>query len=328
MLTAAANAGRKALYVCFNRPLADHLARVAPAEVEVASYHQLCDRRLCAAGHAIDYARPGAFADMEARFAELPVDTDAQVDELVIDEGQDFQPAWKDALLRLLRPAGRAWWLEDPMQRLYDRLPIELPGWATLNVDANYRSPRDVLGYVNRLLQLARPIEAASPIAGGEVEFLTYANPAQLVDATKRAITKALQAGFRLSDTVVVTFSGRERSLLAPYDQLGPHRLKRWLGRYDLFGAPQFSEGELLVETVYRFKGQSAPCVVLTEVDFETFDELAQRKLFVGMTRASMKLILVLSERAAKTLVAKIDDGEGRPQPDRSDHREGTAACR
>jgi superfamily I DNA and RNA helicase len=112
---------------------------------------------------------------------------------------------------------------------------------------------------------------------------------------------------------VVVTFSGREKSLLAPYDQLGPHKLKRWLGRYDLFGAPQFSEGELLVETVYRFKGQSAPCVVLTEVDFETFDELAQRKLFVGMTRASMKLILVLSERAAKTLLAKIGDGEARP---------------
>ena len=28
-------------------------------------------------------------------------------DEVVIDEGQDFQPAWKDALLRWLRPGGR-----------------------------------------------------------------------------------------------------------------------------------------------------------------------------------------------------------------------------
>jgi len=313
VLTSAAGAGRRALYVCFNRPLADHMARIAPAEVEVASFHQLCDRRLRAAGQAVDYGRAGAFADMEARFAALPVDAEAQVDELVIDEGQDFQPAWKDALLRLLKPHGRAWWLEDPMQRLYDRPPVDLPGWVALNADANYRSPRDVLGYVNRLLQPARPIEAASPFAGGDVEFLTYADAAQLVDATKRAITRALQAGFRVSDTVVVTFSGREKSLLAPYDQLGPHRLKRWLGRYDLFGTPQYAEGELLVETVYRFKGQSAPCVVLTEVDFETFDELARRKLFVGMTRASMKLIVVLSERAAKTLLASIGDGEGQP---------------
>jgi hypothetical protein len=316
VLTAAAGAGRKALYVCFNRPLADHMARVAPAEVEVASYHQLCDRRLRAAGQVIDYGRPGAFADMEARFAALPVDAATRVDELIVDEGQDFQPAWKDALLRLLALDGRAWWLEDPMQRLYDRPPVELPGWVTLNADANYRSPRDVLGYVNRLLQPARPIEAASPFAGGEVEFLTYAGPAQLVDATKRAVTRALQAGFRLSDTVVVTFSGREKSLLAPYDQLGPHRVRRWIGDYDLFGAPQFSEGDLLVETVYRFKGQSAPCVIFAEIDFETLDEAARRKLFVGMTRASMKLILVLSERAAASLLAKVGDGDARaPSP-------------
>jgi hypothetical protein len=52
--------------------------------------------------------------------------------------------------------------------------------------------------------------------------------------------------------------------------------------------------------------------VVLTEVDFEAFDELAQRKLFVGMTRASMKLLLVLSERAAKTLMARLGEGDAR----------------
>jgi hypothetical protein len=309
VLQDAAAAGRKALYVCFNRPLADHLARVAPAAAEVVSFHQLCDRRLRAAGQQVDYGRPGVFADMEARFAGLDVDAAAQVDELIVDEGQDFQPSWKDALLRLLRPGARAWWLEDPMQRLYDRAPVELPGWVVLRAETNYRSPRDVLGYVNRLLQLERPIEAASPFAGGAVEFFTYGTPEQLAEATTRAVTHALQAGFRLHDTVVVTTSGREKSAFAARERIGPHRLKRWLGRYDLFGAPQFSDGDLLIETVYRFKGQSAPCVILTEVDFAEFDDLAQHKLFVGMTRASMKLILVLSERAAKVLMARIGPG-------------------
>lgn len=298
----AVAAGRKPLYVCFNRPLADHLARVAPPGAEVASFHQLCDRRLRAAGQSIDYGGPGVFADMEARFAALAVDDAAQVDELIVDEGQDFQPPWKDALLRLLRPGARAWWLEDPMQRLYERAPIELPGWVTLRAETNYRSPRDVLGLVNRLLRPERPIESASPLVGSDVELLTYAAPDQLADVTTRAVTRALQSGFRLADTVVVTMSGREKSAFAQREQIGPHRLKRWLGRYDLFGAPQFSDGELLIETVYRFKGQSAPCVILTEVDFTAFDDAAQRKLFVGMTRASMKLIVVLSERAAALL--------------------------
>jgi superfamily I DNA and RNA helicase len=61
-------------------------------------------------------------------------------------------------------------------------------------------------------------------------------------------------------------------------------------------------EGELFIDSVHRFKGQSAPCIVFTEIDFEELDEAALRKLFVGMTRATMKLVLVVSERAAAAL--------------------------
>jgi superfamily I DNA and RNA helicase len=306
VLQDAAALGRRALYVCFNRPLADHLSRLAPAGSEVASFHQLCDRRLRATGATIDYQAPDAFALMEDRFAALPVGEAERFDELLIDEGQDFAPAWKDALLRLLAPGGRVWWLEDPMQRLYDRPPVELPGFVTLRAETNYRSPRDVLGYVNRLLSPPSPIEAAGPIAGGEVEFLTYTDTESLLSSTKRAVTRALQGGFRLADIVLVTFSGRGRSALLRFDQLGAHRLRNWQGRYDLFGQPEFSDGDLLIETVYRFKGQSAPCVILAEVDFDAFDDQAQRKLFVGFTRASMKLIVVLSERAARTMLGRV----------------------
>ncbi len=307
VLNDAAAAGRKALFVCFNRPLADHLARMAPAAVEVATFHQLCDRRLRAAGQRIDFSAPDAFAAMESRFAALTPGADDAVDELIIDEGQDFVAEWVAPLLARLRPGGRAWWLEDPMQNLYGRDPLALPGFTTLRADTNYRSPRGVLGHVNRLLARQRPIEAASPIAGGEVEFLTYGDTADLIDKTRRAVTLALQAGFRKQDVALVTFSGRERSRLMPFDALGAHRLMSFTGRYDLFGNPQYSEGDLLLETVYRFKGQAAPCVVLTEVDFETLDEIARRKLFVGMTRASMKLVVVLSERAAATLMARAE---------------------
>ena len=62
---------------------------------------------------------------------------------------------------------------------------------------------------------------------------------------------------------------------------------------------------------MYRFKGQSAPCILFTEIDFEVtggrMDELTMRKLFVGATRATMKLILVASERAAAALAPVAD---------------------
>ncbi|MDR8085706.1 hypothetical protein, partial [Acinetobacter baumannii] len=67
------------------------------------------------------------------------------------DEGQDFTPSWRDAVLRLLHPEGRAIWLEDPMQNLYDRPPVSLNGWVTLRSNADYRSPRDVVDLLLRL---------------------------------------------------------------------------------------------------------------------------------------------------------------------------------
>ena len=55
-----------------------------------------------------------------------------------------------------------------------------------------------------------------------------------------------------------------------------------------------------------RFKGRAAPCVILTEIDFEQLDDKAVRRLFVGATRATMKLMLVVSERSSAVLRARL----------------------
>jgi hypothetical protein len=94
--------------------------------------------------------------------------------------------------------------------------------------------------------------------------------------------------------------------LLSPYTRLGPYALRTFTGSYDLLGSPVYTEGEVTLDSVYRLKGQSAPAVVFTEIDFETLDELTTRKLFVGATRASMKLICVISERAARVLLDRL----------------------
>jgi hypothetical protein len=312
VLSDAAAAGRRALYVCYNRPLADHIARSAPSpddgSIEVAAFHQLCDRRLRARGERIDFGRSNAFNELATRFAGLPVTDEERVDDLVIDEGQDFEPEWVAPLLARLAPGARVFWLEDPMQNLYDRPPVELPGFAVMRAQSNYRSPRDVLDCIERVLRPSQPLEAASPFAGGVDEPLTYADAAGLLDATKRAITRALAAGFRREDIAIVTYTGRDRSALRSFVQIGPHRLRRATGGYDMFGNPEMSEGDVLVETVYRFKGQSAPCVIFTEIDFEDWDQLVERKLFVGMTRATMQLLPVLSERAARLWMARLEN--------------------
>jgi hypothetical protein len=307
VLQDAVAAGRHPLYICYNRPLADHIALIAPPGSTVATYHQLCDRILRSTGEVPDFTRPGAFEALEGFMADYRPEPAWQFDELVVDEGQDFQPAWRDALLKLLNPNGRAWWLEDPMQNLYGRRPVELSGWVVLRAQTNYRTPRDILGTLQRLVGPEQTIESGSPLDGSDVEILTYEGRADLMDKTKTAITRGLGAGFKKDMIAVVTYRGREHSSFAPLDKLGPHALRAFTGQYDLLGSPVYSDGDLFIDSVHRFKGQSAPCVVFTEIEFEKLDEAALRKLFVGMTRATMKLVLVMSERAAAAMLNRLD---------------------
>lgn len=257
-------------------------------------------------GSTPDFSNPNVFAELETGFPSATPGPDWFFDEVIVDEGQDFEPRWVEPLFRLARPGTRLWWLEDPMQNLYGRAPVPLPGWTVLHADNNYRSPRDILDHLNRLLTLDRPIAAGSALTGYEVEIHPYADTAGLVTQTRHALDQAIAAGFRKDLVAVVSFRGREGSALGAFDQLGGHRLRRFTGGYDAFGSPVYSEGEVLLDSVYRFKGRSAPCVILTEIDFERLGEIEMRKIFVGATRATMKLFLVMSEGAAGVMLDRF----------------------
>jgi hypothetical protein len=306
--------GGRPLYVCYNRPLADHFTAIVPQGGEVCTFHMLCQRLLRDAGRTPDYGAADAFARMEAEAAAVPVTSRWQFDTVIVDEGQDFSRAWRDQVLRHARGDSRVIWLEDRYQALYRREPAPLPGWVTLHARTNYRSPHEVVRLLHAILPADVQVEAAGPLADADIEVLDFADTDGMLAATKEAIRKCLAAGFRRSDIAVISFRGREHSTLASLEQLGPHPLKSFTGRYDLLGQPVYTHGELLVESVYRFKGQAAPAVVLTEVDFERLDDLSVRKLFVGATRATMKLAIVASERAARLLRQRIDEAAAAPR--------------
>ena len=299
-------AGRRPLYVCYNRPLADHIGSIVSAGGEVTTYHHLADSLMRREGRIPDFASGKAFVEFEGFLHAYRPDDHEKIDELIVDEGQDFQADWCENLLRFLRPEGRAWWLEDPMQNLYGRTTVTLPGWVSVRSMTNYRTPRDILDMVNRLLPADQVVEAGSPLSGSDIEVVTYADATSLVRETVAAITGAIGKGFKREHIAVITYRGREHSLLSPYDKIGPYTLKAPTGQYDLFGKPIRGEGDIHIDSVLRFKGQAAPCVVLTEIDFEELDEKALRRIFVGATRATMKLIIVASQRSAQVLLERF----------------------
>lgn len=295
-------AGGRPLYLCFNRPLADHFARIVPPGGQVASLHHWCDERLRTAGRRWDYGQQDAFDGLVAAAAALPPGSHELFDTVIIDEGQDFTQAWAGQVLRHARAGARLLWLEDPMQNLYGRPDVTLPGWAILHARENYRTPLPILRVLQSLLARAGrtdEIRARCPLPGEPVELLVYRDETELLQRSREALRLCWSAGYRAEDTVLLSFHGRQHSAILRLPRLGPESLRSFSGRYDLFGVPAYSRGEVLAESVHRFKGQSAPAVVLTEIDCAALDMASLRRLFVGITRARLKLVLVASVAAA-----------------------------
>lgn len=303
---AAIDAGKRPLYVCFNRPLADHVETIAPRGGMTCTFHTLCEAVLRAHGQTHDFTQPNAFEALVAQAERLDVPDALLFDSVIVDEGQDWSERWRDLVFRHVRMDARMLWLEDPLQNLYGRPLVALPGWVGLRSQSNYRSPRPIVRFLQGIVGEDAGIEAASPIDASDVEFLTYRDKSELLTQVKMGIKQCYAAGFKKADVAVISYHGRDSSHVMRHDRLGDFSFRRFSGAYDLFQRPVYEDGDILMESVMRFKGQAAPAVVFVEIDFSVLDDKAIRRLFVGATRATMKLVLVISEEAAQQLLQRI----------------------
>lgn len=297
----------RAAYICYNRPLADHMTQVVPPAVTVSTFHEYCVEVSRGQGVEPDFNVPGVFQDIANRLLEHADAQVARLDLLVVDESQDFEPQWVQALLPRLKDDGRLYVMGDADQQLYDRDAFDLGEAVHVKCMDNFRSPRKVVQAMNQLGLTAEPIQARSVYVGQAPGFHTYVpgGPGSMT-VLERCIKDLLNEGFTPSQIALVTFAGRERSEALAREKLTGLTLKRFTGKYDAASNPVWTAGDLLVETLYRFKGQSAPVVVVCEVDFEALGDRERRKLFVGFTRAQFRLECVLSERAAALLADSI----------------------
>jgi hypothetical protein len=199
--------------------------------------------------------------------------------------------------------------LEDPEQCVYpDREQIEIDDAVVIAAWENYRSPRKIVETINLLRLTDEPVAPCAPLAGEPPEFAVYggASNRNVENATADAVRRCLRLGYPLQDIVVLCWRGRAHSELLAKDALAEWALRKFTGEYDAFGEPIICEGELAIETVRRFKGQSAPALVLMEVDFDETDALWPNVLFVGLTRARMHVEVVISELAVQVLERRL----------------------
>lgn len=301
-------AGRRAMYLCFNRPLAEAMQRAAPTSSICSTFHELAASLMREQGLPIDYTQPGIFDRIAQGFIDSAERLRGIVDVLVIDEGQDFEPTWTPALMGMVRPDGCALWLEDPAQNLYARAPAAPPGWVRLNSPVNHRSPLTIVELINRLELTDEPQQAGGTVHGFDMRLHPYdpADGTSLLAATAAAVSEMVAAGHAPADIAVLTWRGLAHSRIAGLDTLAGHPTRRFAGTYYDAGRAVLTGGSLMLETLFRFKGQAADAVVITEIDFSQWDENARRRLFVGLTRARLRVALVASEKVAQLIEDRL----------------------
>jgi superfamily I DNA and RNA helicase len=254
-----------------------------------------------------DFSAKGIYEELSARLMDQAAGQAARLDILVIDESQDFDANWVQALLPRLNESGKLYILGDSDQKVYPRDEFDLPDAVHVRCLDNFRSPRKIVHAINQFKLTTEPVQARSVYVGQSPGFHTYADDGKKgVEALEKCLHELLNDGIRPQQISVVTFAGRERSEVLNRNSLAGLSLKQFSGQYDNAGNPVWSSGDLLVETLYRFKGQSAPVVVLCEIDFSEISVKDRRKLFVGFSRAQFRLECVLSERAASLLGDRI----------------------
>jgi len=202
-------------------------------------------------------------------------------DTIIIDEAQDFSPAWIAALEMLLDPDGprRILLVADEHQMLYQRgfvTPLAADGWTRCELVVNCRNSFSIGRLIRQRLNGA-PAPMNRPEASG-IQFVQVEDRESAVAETQKVLDRLLVDEGRDARSILVeTTDSTTRSMLRSAADL-----VSWEGA-------GIEPGKVVCENVHRAKGLEADTVVFVCSDEHVDDTL----LYVGLSRAVVELIIV-----------------------------------
>jgi hypothetical protein len=292
-----ADEGFRVLFTCYNRPLADHLSKMVSSteNLEVLTYHQLCRQFAQDAGVKIEgrASSPEFFENLGGSLIESLDGVEKRFDAIIVDEGQDFEPAWWDALqFALSDPTdGVLYAFADPNQAIYGEQTWVGAGLTEFPLTNNVRNTRSIHASVLPYYE-GPPFTSLGP-AGQPINKLVAEDGHQVVRAVSRLLHLYITGeSMKPEDIVILSGAGQGRGCLRPGDQVG---------NYELSAPSETEPGTIGLETVRRFKGLERRVVILVDIEQVT----DSRELsYVALTRARSLLAVVGSEEAIDRLVS------------------------
>lgn len=289
--------GRRTLVTCYNRPLSALLRATLAERVQVDTYlgvlrHLAEDLGLSV---AMAEAQSAAFwtrieQQVQAAIARNGIPAAWRFEAVLVDEAQDLGPHALALLQQLAGTDGDFVWVGDPAQNLRGE-PMAAPeGFATFRINQNYRTPRAIAEEIREIAPAG--VEFMNPVSGTGVEVHACTTDT-LPTAAAEAVDALLARGYAYDDLLLLTLES-SRSLDWATPTLGRHRTRWFTGRYDEDGNQILTDGDLMIESVRRAKGQQRPHVIVAGVDLERVTEPeVKRALYVALTRATVGATLL-----------------------------------
>ena len=282
-----AGAGRKVLFVCFNRALLRHLQESSNAEgLDFFTFHGLCVRLAHLAKVALpkyDGEAPPEFYAEELPDALLDAigEIGGQYDDILVDEAQDLQSDWLAGLTCSLRDEqqGSIWLFMDDNQRVYDAT-LDVPSdYRPFDLTVNCRNTQAIHHEVMKLYEGAVTPQAIGP-AGRRPQLTFSDDEPAAVAATLDELCDG--EDIRPQDVVVLSAHGRDNSAIYGDDT----------GRWHYTDKRGRKGNNVFFSSIRGFKGLESPVVVLCELG--DLDETSRdNQIYVGMSRARNHCVIV-----------------------------------
>ncbi len=311
LLKRAVEKGEKALYLGFNRNNIERL-RNSPFASKLrffGTWHEFSrevTHEETDPATLTDDQKAAWFEKISSKACVALAKTEILYDTIVVDGAEDFKVDWISALANALTETGHLYTLRDNfLHSEYARPEFQSQDHILVRSMESARVSVKLAGYMIRLGIVSPDFEGNSRIKEIFFDIIDVAN-ADFKKATTKALQDAIAQGFQTKDIALLTAHGLGSSQLIKREGLQEFMFRKPTGAFNKEGNMLFTEGEIFFDTVRRFKGLNSPCVIITEWDYAEFGEKEKSLLYLAMTRASVRLVILMTPESIQKIVDSV----------------------
>jgi len=306
---------QRVLMVCFNSLLGNWLVLQFPrhelqTRVAVGSFHHFLTRMSSVSDNVLkSAAKTDQFFKYDLPILALDaIDRGAVIpfDKIVIDEGQDLiRPEYLDVFEALLKGglAGGNWeiYCDFERQAIYSEFSAQemlqmlesRAAFARFRLTINCRNTKPIGEEIRLMSGFESAAFLPSKVAGVPVEYYFYSDVEEEARKLESILLKLRQQKIPPQNVSILSPFRLRNSSVARVDH-GTFQIT------DLADNPRFPVVESVTfSTIQGFKGLENSCIILTDIDRISGDEF-KSLLYVGMSRAKVRLIVLIDDRARK----------------------------